>query len=132
MNTLDGDPVQIETAGYQTKKHSQHRGQIRQQEIIDPSVPSHYHQHAKVFSKEAAKRFPPQRDEDHVITLKPDVPDTLNCKVYAQTAAEEEATRLFINEHLEKGYIEESNSPYALPFFFRKKKDGKLQPIMDY
>src|SRR6266702_2277626 len=26
----------------------------------------------------------------------------------------------------------ESNSPYASSFFFRKKKDGKLRPIMDY
>ena len=56
----------------------------------------------------------------------------LNCKVYAQTATEEEATRLFINKHLEKGYIEESNSLYASPFFFRKKKDRKLRSIMDY
>ena len=39
---------------------------------------------------------------------------------------------MFINEHLAKGYIEESNSPYASPLFFRKKKDGKLHPIMDY
>lgn len=38
----------------------------------------------------------------------------------------------FINEHVEKGYIMESNSLYVSPFFFRKKKDGKLHPIIDY
>jgi len=31
-----------------------------------------------------------------------------------------------------KGYIRESNSLYASPLFFIKKKDGKLRPIQDY
>jgi len=56
----------------------------------------------------------------------------LNCKVYPLTSGEAEATKEFLKEHLEKGYIIESNSPYASSFFFRKKKDGKLCPIMDY
>jgi len=35
----------------------------------------------------------------------------------------------FLNEQLQKGYIQPS---YASPFFFIKKKDGKLQPVQDY
>jgi hypothetical protein len=31
-----------------------------------------------------------------------------------------------------KGYIRPSKSPYASPFFFVRKKDGKLQPVQDY
>ena len=93
---------------------------------VNPSIPTYYHHHAEVFNEEALFRFPPARKEDHAITLKPDTPSELKCKVYPQTAAEEEATRTFINKHLKKGYIVESNSPYASPFFFRKKKDGKL------
>ena len=38
----------------------------------------------------------------------------------------------FLEEHLAKGYIRHLNSPYASPFFFIKKKDGKLQPVQDY
>ena len=38
----------------------------------------------------------------------------------------------FLEEHLAKGYIRRSNSPYASPFFFVKKKDGKLRPVQDY
>ena len=38
----------------------------------------------------------------------------------------------FIDEHVKKGYIMESNSPYASPFFFQAKKMGKLRSIMDY
>jgi hypothetical protein len=38
----------------------------------------------------------------------------------------------FLKEHLKKGYIRRSNSPYASPFFFVKKKDGKERPVQDY
>ena len=116
-NTLKGEELCMETAGFQTKKRTQSRTTIKSAQI-DPSIPPYYHRHAKVFDEKASHRFPPEREEDHIITLKPDAPSSINCKVYLQTAAEEEATREFINEHLEKGYIEESNSPYASPFFF--------------
>jgi hypothetical protein len=45
---------------------------------------------------------------------------------------EQEELRKFVSEHLEKGYIRPSKSPYASPFFFIKKKDGKLRPVQDY
>ena len=38
----------------------------------------------------------------------------------------------FIDEHLKRGTIRESWSPYAANFFFVKKKDGKLRPVQDY
>ena len=37
-----------------------------------------------------------------------------------------------MKEQQAKGYIHPSKSPYATPFFFIKKKDGKLQPMQDY
>jgi hypothetical protein len=46
--------------------------------------------------------------------------------------AEEEGTKEFIKENLEKGYIRESKSPMASPFFFVPKKDGKRRPCQDY
>ena len=99
---------------------------------MDLSIPEYYHRHAKVFDKEASQCFPPSREEDHAITLKPDAPSSLNCKIYPQTKAEAAATKEFIDESVKKGYIVESKFPYASPFFFRAKKDGKLRPIMDY
>ena len=130
-NTLTGDKVYIETTGYQTKKKMSHIESLMIK-TVDPSIPPYYHQHTQAFNEEASFWFPSAQEEDHVIILKPDAPPELKCKVYAQTAAEEEATCTFINDHLKKGYIVESNSPYASPFFFRKKKDRKLWPIMDY
>jgi hypothetical protein len=38
----------------------------------------------------------------------------------------------FLQEQEAKGYIRPSISPYASPFFFIKKKDGKLRPVQDY
>jgi len=38
----------------------------------------------------------------------------------------------FVEEHLRRGTICESWSPYAANFFFVKKKDGKLRPVQDY
>ena len=130
-NILVGESIIAETAGYQTKKWCTIQ---TSKQIIDPSIPTYYHRHAKVFDEEASHQFLPEREEDHVITLKEGAPPSLKCKVYPQTIAEEEATRAFINEHLEKGYIEESNSLYASPFFFQKKKDGNSDPswIIEY
>jgi hypothetical protein len=53
-------------------------------------------------------------------------------KVYALTQPEQEALTTFLQEHFDKGYITESKSQFAAPFFFVKKKDGKLQPVQDY
>jgi hypothetical protein len=98
----------------------------------EPEIPPQYQQFAKVFSEEAAKRFPPSCPEDHAIKLKPGAPDMINCKVYPLNNDEREATRKWIEENKEKYYIEESNSPWSTPWFFIKKKDRSLRPIQDY
>ena len=48
------------------------------------------------------------------------------------TCTEDNALDEFIDEQLAKGYICLSISPYALSFFFIKKKDRKLRPVQDY
>src|SRR5260370_33567175 len=46
---------------------------------------------------------------------------------------EEDATlREFLEEQQQKNYIHPSISPYTSPFFFIKKKNGKLRPVQDY
>src|SRR6266702_79980 len=91
-----------------------------------------YHCHQKVFSEEASQQFLPTRTWDHAINLLPDTPNTLDCKVYLLALMEGEALTNFLNEQLVKGYIHPSKSPYTSPFFFIKKKDGKLRPVQDY
>ena len=98
----------------------------------DQIVPSQYHSHAKVFSEEAAHRFPASREWDHAIDLKPEAPTTLDCKVYPLSPGEDDALQTFLSENLDKGYIRQLKSPYAFPFFFIKKKNGDLRPVQDY
>src|SRR5712672_1590684 len=95
-------------------------------------IPTEYQRHQKVFSEEAAQCFPESRIWDHVIELKPDAPSTLPGKIYALSQLELQELQKFVKEHLAKGYIRPSKSPYAAPFFFIKKKDGKLRPVQDY
>jgi hypothetical protein len=97
-----------------------------------PQLPKEYERHAKVFSEREAQRFPGPRIWDHAIELKKDAPSTIPGKVYALTQVEQKALQEFLVEHLKKGYIRPSKSPYASPFFFIKKKDGKLRPVQDY
>jgi len=95
-------------------------------------IPTEYRCHHKVFSEEAVQRFPELRIWDHAIELKPGAPSTLPRKIYALSQLELQELAKFIKEHLAKGYIRPSKSPYAAPFFFIKKKDGKLRPVQDY
>ena len=48
----------------------------------DQIVSPQYHTHIKVFSEDAAQQFPESCEWDHAIDLKPNAPNSLNCKVY--------------------------------------------------
>jgi hypothetical protein len=98
----------------------------------DAELPKEYQDFARLFSDEAADRFPPSREWDHAIDLKPEAPDTLDCKVYPMTRDKDTTLEKFLDEMVAKGYIRPSKSPYTSPFFFVKKKDGKLRPVQDY
>ncbi len=67
-----------------------------------------------------------------MINLKEDAPAVLDCKIYPLSRDQDTKLTEFLGEHLRKGYIQESKSPYAVPFFFIKKKDRKLRPVQDY
>jgi len=99
---------------------------------FEQMVPQEYRRHARTFNEKESHRFPPARPWDHAIELLPDAPKSFDCKIYPMARGEEDSLREFIKEQLEKGYIRPSKSPYASPFFFIKKKDGKLRPVQDY
>ncbi len=99
---------------------------------FEQMVPEEYRRHAKTFNEKESHRFPPERTWDHAIDLIPDAPKAIDCKIYPMARGEEDSLRKFIDEQLKKGYICPSKSPYSSPFFFIKKKDGKLRPVQDY
>ena len=98
----------------------------------DRKILAKYHCHLSVFSEEASHRFPEPCIWDHTIELKPGALSLIPGKVYQLTQDEQKALLEFICEQQEKGYIHPSKSPYTAPFFFIKKKDGKLQLVQDY
>ena len=92
---------------------------------FEDMVPEPYRQFWDVFEKKASEWFPESRPYDHAIDLKPDFLPK-NCKVYPLSPKEQAAMDEFIDDNLRKGYIWESKSPQASPFFFVSKKDGSL------
>ena len=95
-------------------------------------LPPEYAKFAALFNKEASHRLPSSWPWDHAIEFIKDAPKFLDCKIYPMTREEDQALKTFLDEQLKKGYIRPSISPYASPFFFIKKKNGKLCPVQDY
>ena len=95
-------------------------------------VPKEYERHARIFDPVESKKLPPSRPWDHAITLKPDAPDTIDCKLYPLPPKDDEALRKWLNEEESKGYIRPSISPIASAFFFLRKADGSQRPVQDY
>src|SRR5258708_20408864 len=103
------------------------------EETTDHSkVPRCYRRHAKVFSEQQSQRLPAHLIWDHTIELLPGAPRTLPGRLLPLTQLEIQEIHKFVAEHLKRGTIRESWSPYAANFFFIKKKDGKLRPVQDY
>ena len=75
--------------------------------------------------------LPPRRPWDHAIKLIPGA-KPLDCKIYPLSRDEQTQLEEFLKENLDTHWIRPSKSPMASPFFFVKKKDGKLRPVQDY
>ena len=103
----------------------------KEEETI-PRLPEEYRRHHKIFSEQESQRLPGHMIWDHMIELLPGAPTTLLGRLLPLTQAEIEEAKKFVNEHLKRGTIQPSWSPYTTNFFFVKKKDGKLRPVQDY
>jgi hypothetical protein len=95
------------------------------------SVPLQYRDYQDVFEQRQEGKLPPSRPWDHAIELKPGAPPTLISKTIHLSQTEQQEVLKFIKEHMARGTIRPSKSPYATSFFI-KKKNGKLRPVQDY
>ncbi len=96
------------------------------QEINLTKIPEEYAKHSKVFSEEQLQQLPKHTIWDHAIELLPGAPSTMLGQLLPLNQKEIQEVHNFVQEHLKRGTIRESWSPYAANFFFIKKKDGKL------
>jgi len=106
------------------------RGKVER--LTQGRIPPQYRRYAKVFSDEESKRFPPERPWDHAIDLKDGAPSMLISQNIRLSQMEQGELKAFLKEHLSRGTIRPSKSPYAATFFFIRKKNGKLRPVQDY
>ena len=95
------------------------------------TLPPQYSVYADVFSEQTFDTLPPRRDFDHAIELKESFTPKV-AKLYLLNPEELTACQIFVDENMKTGRIQPSKSPQASPFFFVKKKDGKLRPVQDY
>jgi len=95
-------------------------------------VPEWLHKYGNVFSKHKSERMPLQKPYDHAIDFMEGAKLSKPAKVYLLSLVEKNSLDTWINEELRKGYIHLSTSPIVAPFFFVKKHNGSLRPIMDY
>ena len=92
---------------------------------LTEQTPKEYHQYLDIFDENKAECFPEARPWDHKIKLKEGF-QPKSFKTYNLTPEEQKELDNWIKENLDKGYIRRSQSPMASPFFYVKKKDGKL------
>ena len=108
-------------------QHDEKKKELSAEQI----VPELYHDYLDVFNEDKADRFPKSRPWDHKIELKEGF-ESKSFKMYNLTPEEQKELDQWTKENLDKGYIRPSQSPMASPFFYVKKKDGKLRPCQDY
>lgn len=122
---------------YSLRAYASKSQQLAEQVYVDDTrpleemIPTRYHKYLDVFNEAKSSRLPAHTVYDHAI----EIPDNFNPprpKAYRMTPDEEVALDKFLKENLDKGYIRPSKSPLVSPFFFVKKKDGKLRPVQDY
>ncbi|KAI2662624.1 Retrotransposon-like protein 1 [Labeo rohita] len=95
------------------------------------NVPIEYLDLKEVFSKSRAASLPPHRPYDCAIELLPGTSPPKG-KLYSLSIHEREAMEKYISDSLAAGFIRPSSSPAGAGFFFVGKKDGSLQPCIDY
>ena len=50
--------------------------------MTEATIPTQYVEYSDVFSESAARQSPPQREDNHAINFKPNMPNTSSCKIY--------------------------------------------------
>jgi RNase H-like domain found in reverse transcriptase/Integrase zinc binding domain/Reverse transcriptase (RNA-dependent DNA polymerase) len=98
---------------------------------VEKLLPEDLHDFLDVFDDNKANQFPESNVWDHKIDMKEEFePKSFNN--YNLTPEEQKELNKFLDEILDKGCIRPSQSSQASPFFFVKKKDGRLRPCQDY
>ncbi|KAA8499909.1 Transposon Ty3-I Gag-Pol polyprotein [Porphyridium purpureum] len=80
---------------------------------------------------EEPRGLPESRTVEHVIRLKDEKPVRVG-RVYRLSPAELKVLRETLDDLLDKGFVQPSQSPFGAPVLFVKKKDGSMRMCVDY
>ena len=100
-------------------------------ERLKSLIPTEYHSFHPLFCESIANKLPPHRPYDHLILLKEGFQPLFGL-LYSLAHHELEACKKWIEENLDKGFIEVSSSPAGAPILFVKKGDRSLRLVVDY
>ncbi|KAJ3015341.1 hypothetical protein NUW54_g1068 [Trametes sanguinea] len=128
---LQSRAVQIQARSSVAMDIAIEQNKSRTAKSFEDIVPEHYQDFRDVFDEATFSTLPGHRPWDHAIELLPDAKPYCR-KIYPMSLDEQKALDHFLEENLRTGRIRPSKSPWGAPFFFVKKKDGKLRPVQDY
>lgn len=107
--------------------------ELSDEELVDQKLPSQYADFKDVFSKAASDVLPPHHSYDHKIILENATESSIGyTPLRHQSVGELQATRQYLMDNLDKGFIEPSQAPFAAPILFVKKPNGGLRFCIDY
>jgi len=113
------------------EEREQLTGEDEEVQCIQRLLPKEYAAYLDVFSKAASNILPPHRTYDHQIRLEAE--NTIGYHpLYRQSTEELKATKQYLLDNLDKGFIEASQAPYASPILFVKKSSGGLRFCIDF
>lgn len=125
----------FQTSLYEIDRILERREQLleedEEEQLIKRLLPKEYVAYLDVFSKAASDILPPHRKYDHRIQLEAE--NTIGYHpLYRQSTEELKATKQYLLDNLDKGFIEASQAPFASPILFVKKSSGGLRFCIDF
>jgi hypothetical protein len=105
--------------------------ELTNEELIDQKLPHQYRDLRDGFSKAASDMLPPHRNYDLKIELEKDTNLGFS-PLRHHTLEELKACKQYIVDNLHKGFIDQSQAPFAAPILFVRKANGGLRFCVDY
>jgi len=103
------------------------------EELVEQKLPYRHQKFKDVFSKAASDILPLYRPYDHKIKIKQGKENTLSFSpLYKQFITKLQATKQYLINNLNKGFIKPSQAPFASPILFIKKPNGGLRFYINY
>lgn len=126
-------PSEESTNGSSSSSHSCSSLAAREQEPTRATAEREYieQEYADIFRDQLPNQLPPSRALDHRIDLVPGSTPP-NRATYRMSPKELDELKRQLNELVEHGFIQPSQSPFGAPVLFARKKDGSLRMCIDY